>query len=100
VIGQQAMTHQLLRSPHRQQTRLRPLEFILFFFSAVAGLDAIKAIPELLRSEPLGRETPERRKNAVAVPLFYFRLGPGLTDAVNGGPQQIVCGGRSGARFR
>src|SRR5438876_12298831 len=98
VIGQQTVADHLLFSPDRQQPRLRPLEFI--FFSALAGLDAIKAIPEFLRGEPLGRETPQRRENRVPVPFFYFRLGPGLTDAVNSGQQQIMRGGGAGTRFR
>ena len=56
VIGQQATTDQLLFFPDRQQARLRLIEFVLLSFHA--RLEAIEAVPELLRVKALGRETP------------------------------------------
>src|SRR5437588_3492232 len=97
VVGQQAATDQLLVFPDRQQAQLRLLELIAF--STTASLDAMKSIPEFLRGEALGRETPERRQNGVTIPIRHFRFRPRLTDALNRGQEQIVCCGGTGRRF-
>ena len=57
-------------------------------------------VPEGLRSKAFGRKTPLGSQDGPLIPVADFGLRTGITDAVNGGEQQIVGGTWSGARRR
>ena len=57
-----------------------------------------EGVPEGLRGKALGRETPLGSKDGPLVPVADFGLRTGITDAVNGGEQEIVSGTGSGTR--
>jgi hypothetical protein len=54
----------------------------------------------MLTVESLRRQIPKRTQDGAVIPAGYFGLGTRLTDAMDRGQQQIVCGRRSRAGLR
>src|SRR3990172_7135853 len=77
VIRKQAPAHQLLLFPDPHQPPLRLIQLIVL---TAAGLDAVKAIPKGLRTEPFGRKLPQGLQDRSAVPVSNLRLLSALTD--------------------
>jgi hypothetical protein len=73
--------------PQGQQAQLSSIQIILDIDRGAQGmeLDLIKAIPERLGSEALGRKLPERREQGALVPIGHLGFRAGVTDAVQGG---------------
>src|SRR5271169_326935 len=74
-------------------------------FRGSAGLtrlrqNLLEGVPESLRSKALGRKTPLGSEDGPVVPVADFGFRTGITDAVNGGEQEIVSGTGSGTRSR
>ena len=99
VIGQQTATHQLLFLPQTQQAPLRQLQRVFGGHGRILGLgqNELEGIPESLGGKTLGGEIPLRGENGLRVPIWDFGLRTGITDAVNGGQQEIVGGAGAGA---
>lgn len=53
--------------------------------------------PEGLGGKPLRSKAPKRMQDRAVIPVGNLGFGPGRADAVNGGEQQIVGGGGTGA---
>jgi hypothetical protein len=64
------------------------------------GEDLFEGVPEVLRPETLGGESPGRIQNRAAVPVGHFSFRSWLTDAMDGRQQQVVRRRRSLARRR
>src|SRR6266705_780984 len=67
---------------------------------ALLRQNLVEGVPEGLRGKALGRETPLGSEDGLLVPVADFGLRTGITDAVNGGEQEIGSGAGSGTRSR
>ena len=94
------MTDQLFFLPQTQQAQLGLLQGI---FGRREGLgfgwqNLVEDVPEGLRSKPFGGKAPGGSEEGLLIPSSDFGLRAGITDAVNGGEQQIMSGAWPGAR--
>src|SRR5580704_11585829 len=97
VIGQQPAGHQLFFLPQTEQSQLGLFQFIaLARRQRLASINSIKAIPESLGAESFRRKSPQRRQDAVPIPVGHFGLRPRLADALDGGQEQIMRRRRTG----
>ncbi len=77
IVSQQPAADQLLLLPHTEKTNLRLFQFVL--------LDAVEAVPELLRTESFRRKVPPRAQDGATIPVRHFGFGTWLTDAMDRG---------------
>src|ERR1039458_8741595 len=100
VVGQQPAGYQLLFLPKAEQPQLGFFQFIPFACrQRLAGSNGIKTIPEVLGAKSFRGKSPQRRQDAVPIPVGHFSLRPRLADTMDGGQQQIVRRRRAGARL-
>ena len=87
--------------PQIEQTRLRQIERIGSIRLGQAGgrEDGFEAVPKGLRGEAVSGEMPESGQSGAFIPVLHFGFGAGFADAVNGGEQDVVSGGRAGTGF-
>ena len=100
VVGQHALAEQVLGTEGLQQGGLGALEIVVRGGVEAGGdVEAVEAVPEVLRAEAPGRKAPQRAQDGLLVPVGDGGFGSGGADAVDGGEQQVVGGSRSGARL-
>jgi hypothetical protein len=80
IVSQQTAADQLLLLPQTEKTNLGLFQFFL--------LDAVEAVPELLRAESLWRKVPHRTQDSAVIPAGHFGFRARLTDAMYCGQQQ------------
>src|ERR1700719_770971 len=98
VVGQQPAGYQLLFLPQTEQSQLRLFQFIaLARRQRLARINSIKTIPESLRGKSFRRKSPQRRQDAVPIPVGHFGLRSRMADAVDRGQEQIMRRRRTGA---
>ena len=64
---------------------------------AGGDVEAVEAVPEILRAEALAGKAPQRAQDGALIPVGDGGFGPGGTNAVDRGEQQVVGRGGSGA---
>ncbi len=89
IVGEQSSAHHLLSFPQIQQTQLGAIQRIVVGcqWIQVFGQNLFKSVPEGLRGEAFRRNSPERMQDGSPYQSATSGLGPGLTDAVDGGQQ-------------
>ena len=93
VVGQHALAEQVLGTEGLQQGGLGALEIVVRGGVEAGGdVEAVEAVPEVLRAEAPGRKAPQRAQDGLLVPVGDGGFGSGGADAVDGGEQQVVGG--------
>src|SRR2546430_11366630 len=98
----------MIRRPPRSTlfpytTLFRSLRLIQRIFRWSEGRTRLRqnlfeGVPEGLRGKAFGRKPPLGSEDGPIIPVADFRFWTGITDAVNGGEQEIVSG--TGSRTR
>src|SRR5207247_6226849 len=60
--------------PATQQCRLRLFQLVVFTRVIGGDMNSVKAIPKILRAEPFGWKTPNRRQDRFPIPIGHLRL--------------------------